>query len=134
MVKDAGRPRGHEAWVGRLSIDPDARGDIEIPVLNFALVAVLELVEILESHWFEAGIRDPDDVTSDELKARRRRTILLAALRQDREISGSGPEEGLVARDFFGTTVVPVPSGLAAGARTLIGILDGEPRDDGRTG
>jgi hypothetical protein len=117
-----------------LSIDPDARGDVEIPVPNFALVAVLELVEILESHWFEEGLRDPDDMASDEVEARRRRTILLAALRQDRELSGSGPETGRVARDFVGETVVPVPSGLAAGARTLIGILEAELRDDPPTG
>jgi hypothetical protein len=119
---------------GRLTINPDARGDTDIPVPNFALVAVLELVEILESHWFEEGIRDPDDMTSDELEARRRRTILLAALRQDRELSGSGPEAGLVEQDFFGTTVVPVPSGLVAGAQTLIGILEAELRDDPPTG
>ena len=114
---------------GRLSIDPDVRGDTDIPVPNFARVAVLELVEILELHWFEEGIRVPDDMISDELEARRRKTTLLAALRQDRALSGSGQEAGLVARDFFGTTVVPVPSGLAAGARTLIGILETELRE-----
>ncbi len=117
-----------------MSLDPHVRGDTEIPVPNFALVAVLELVEILESYWFEEGLRTPDGMTVDELEAQSRRTILLAALRQDRELSGSGPEARRVARGFFGTTVVPVPSGLATGARTLIGILEAELRDDGPTG
>jgi len=109
-----------------LSHDSYARGDTEILVPDLAVVAVLELIEILESHWLEEGIRTPTDLTSDELEARRRRAVLLVEHRHDR--AAAGLNAGLVAREFYGTTVVPVPSGLVPGALALIDLLETEAR------
>jgi hypothetical protein len=109
-----------------LSAEPNARGDTEISVPNFALLAVLELVEILESHWLDEGLRTPDGMAVDELEARSRRAVMLAERRHDREVTGLNA--GLCARELHGTTMVPVPSGLVEGARALIDLLEAEAR------
>jgi hypothetical protein len=102
---------------------PEA-GNTMITVPNFAVVAVLELVEILESHWLEEGTRTPADMSPEELEAQRFRAELLTdRVLQQKRTAATGSN---VASHLYGLTDILVPTPLVLGALELIELLEDE--------
>ncbi len=95
-----------------------------VAVPNFAVVAVLELVQILESHWLEEGTRTPADMSPEELEAQRSRAELLTErVLQQKPKASTG---STVASHLYGLTDVLVPTALVPGALELIELLEDE--------
>ncbi len=104
---------------------PEA-GNTMITVPNFAVVAVLELVQILESHWLEEGTRTPADMSPEELEAQRfRAELLMERALQQKRTAATGSN---VASHLYGLTDILVPTPLVPGALELIELLEDEAR------
>jgi len=97
-----------------------------VTVPNFAVVAVLELVQILESHWLEDGTRTPADMSPEELEAQRSRAeLLMERVLQQKPTASAGSN---VASHLYGLTDILVPTPLVPGALELIELLEDEAR------
>jgi hypothetical protein len=100
----------------------EVEGDGEIAVPHFAVPAVLELVEIMESHRLEQ--LSIDETAPDELNERT--TLWLNRMDENQAIVGKVSSE-----DIWGFADVSVPNWLLPAVLELIETLETEILSDG---